>query len=657
MSAVGIDLGTTFCAVAALDATGTPRVLSNAEGELLTPSVLYIEGDAVYAGSFARDESARRPENAVAFIKRHMGDTTWSATLEGRAWSATELSAMLLRKLKHDAEAALGRPVEEAVITVPAWFGDAERRATAEAGAAAGLNVLALLNEPTAAAFAYGLANPGPERRVLVLDLGGGTCDASIVAIAGRDIGVVTTTGDADLGGKDWDERIMAHAAGAFLERHGVDLRTDARTWHDLRQRCVAAKVALSRRDQVQLVLDLQGRVLRLELTRAWFEEACAPLLARVEALVRKAVTDAALVPADLSSVVLAGGSTRMPMVRDMVARVCGRPPEEGVNPDECVSMGASILAGMMHAAQAGETSPVDLRTQDVTGHSVSVLVRQGERLVRRLLIPRRTPLPAEAACDGLVTVRDGQTELDVWLVQGDGSDERALGCMTFHGLPVQPAGQRVHLRARHGVDGLIVVDARLRDGTELPHRVAAPAAPLADLDAGSVPGDTVLVLDASGSTLGPPHALLRAGAQAALERVRGPNRRFALVTCPGGLRVPFTADVGAVHAALRAIVPMGATPLASALDLAEAQLAGSVGTQRSVVVLTDGLTDEPDEVTARLARLARHGVSVSAIFTGTEAASFSRLLDASVVRTANAPAVPEYVALSNIPGEVPDGS
>ncbi|MEN9787606.1 MAG: hypothetical protein RLZZ299_2870 [Pseudomonadota bacterium] len=625
-AAIGIDLGTTFCAVAHVPARGVPEIVPNAEGASLTPSVWFMQGDEVLVGSFARDAGAALPGQVIAHVKRHMGDDAWRFVPEGgsRAWSAVELSAAILRTLRRDAELHLGEPVTHAVITVPAYFGERERRATVRAGQEAGLEVLALLNEPTAAAFAYGLAHPGPERRVLVLDLGGGTCDASVVGISGRDIGVVATTGDPALGGNDWDDVLVAHVAEAFVARHGIDPRAEPVAAHALRRQCVAAKLALTRRERTSVSVDAGGRSLRLELDRATFEALSAPLVDRFEALGRHALRESGLRPEQVERVVLAGGATRMPMVRARVASAFGQEPDTALNPDECVAMGAALLAAMERARLAGERAPVDLRTRDVTGHTLGVLARRGDTLVHVPMIPRQSPLPATRTLDAFVATAEGPGPVDAWLVQGESEDPRpcvALAMLGLDGLPPRGPGdppQRLTITVRYSADGLVEVEATgSASGERLAPRVAPTDVRPADLADGCWPADTVVVLDASGSMYGPAFEAARTVVARFLQDSRGPNRRAALVISPSGEATALAADVASALGLLRSAVPVGPSPLAPALLAAEQLLAGSVCAQRTILLVGDGQPDDPEPALTVARRLLASGCRLRAVAAG----------------------------------------
>ena len=317
--AVGIDLGTTFSAIAHVNKHGVPEILHNAEGDRITPSVVLFEGDEVIVGNYAKQSAVVYPEQVVEFIKRFVGDPDFSFEYRGESYSPERISSFVLAKLKHDAELRLGHRIDQAVITVPAYFNDHQRQATLKAGEMAGLQVLKLINEPTAAAFAYGLNNNAGKKRLLVFDLGGGTFDVTICEIDHKDITVIATNGDHQLGGKDWDDTLIRYAANSFEEKHGMDPLEDLAAYHDLRQKCVSAKISLTRRPKVNLFYDYKGKIMRLQVTRETFEDLTGGLMRRCQLLTDEALEEANLQREDIDTVLLAGGSTRMPMVRAML--------------------------------------------------------------------------------------------------------------------------------------------------------------------------------------------------------------------------------------------------------------------------------------------------------------------------------------------------
>jgi molecular chaperone DnaK len=499
--AVGIDLGTTFSAIAHVTKIGVPEIIQNAEGERITPSVILFEGEEVIIGTYAKQAAVAYPTQVVEFIKRHMGDPDYTFEYRGEHYTPERLSGFILAKLKHDAEHRLGHKIDAAVITVPAYFGDRQRRATIRAGELAGLKVLSLLNEPTAAAFAYGLANPGERKKLLVYDLGGGTFDVSIVEVDGRDITVLATTGDHMLGGKDWDDALIEYAAEQFRGRHGIDPLDDLAAYHDLRQKAVSAKLSLSKRPKVNLFYDYQGKILRLEVSREKFEDLTGGLMARCDALTREVLEDAKLGFDDIDTVVLAGGSTRMPMVRDALRRLFGRDAATDINPDECVALGAALTAAIEASRLTGEAPPVDIRTHDVTSHSLGMVAYRDTRLHNSKIIERNSRIPCERTRDDYVTTHDGQSTMDLWLVQGENDDPlecSVLGHFEFYGILPRPAARsRLAVTFRYNANGIVEVEAMdLESGQTLAHRRASDSVTLEDLARNRAPMNVVLLLD-----------------------------------------------------------------------------------------------------------------------------------------------------------------
>ena len=622
--AVGIDLGTTFSAIAHVNKYGVPEILHNAEGERITPSVILFEGEEVIIGTYARQSAVAYPEQVVEFIKRHMGDDDYTFEYRGEAYNPERLSGFILAKLKHDAELRLGHRIDQAVITVPAYFGDKQRRATIRAGEFAGLKVLSLLNEPTAAAFAYGLANPGERKKLLVFDLGGGTFDVSIVSLDGRDIGVIATTGDHQLGGKDWDDSLIKYTAEQFRARHGIDPLDDLAAYHDLRQKCTSAKLSLSKRPKVNLFYDYRGKILRLELAREKFEDLTTGLVSRCEALTRDVLEDAKLKAEDIDTVVLAGGSTRMPRVREMIRSVFGRDAATDINPDECVALGAALTAAIESSRIAGEAPPVDIRTHDVTSHSLGMVVYRDGHLHNSRIIERNSRIPCERSRDDYVTTHDGQSTMDLWLVQGENDDPlecNVLGHFEFYGIPVRTAGKsRLSVTFRYNANGIVEVEAMdLDSGQTLAHRLAAGQVTLDDLAKNRAPMNIVLLMDCSGSMYGRNIEEARKAALTFSESALGPNRQIALVAFPGGVICPLTTDVRRIEAALRGLQPIGSTPMGEGLAAARELMKTKAGIQRVFVVLTDGHPDDPDGAMAEVNRIRTAGSRIITIGVGSQ--------------------------------------
>ncbi|MFZ5477812.1 MAG: Hsp70 family protein [Myxococcota bacterium] len=622
--AVGIDLGTTFSAIAHVNKYGVPEILHNAEGERITPSVILFEGEEVIIGTYAKQSAVAYPEQVVEFIKRHMGDEDFTFEYRGETYTPERLSGFVLAKLKHDAELRLGHRIDQAVITVPAYFGDKQRRATIRAGEYAGLRVLSLLNEPTAAAFAYGLANPGEKKRLLVFDLGGGTFDVSIVTVDGRDISVIATTGDHQLGGKEWDDSLIRYAAEQFRGKHGIDPLDDLAAYHDLRQKCTSAKLSLTKRPKVNLFYDYRGKILRLELAREKFEDLTTGLVARCEALTRDVLDDAKLTVDDIDTVVLAGGSTRMPMVREMIKNLFRRDAATDINPDECVALGAALTAAIEASRISGEAPPVDIRTHDVTSHSLGMVVYREGKLFNSRIIERNSRIPCERTRDDYVTTHDGQTTMDLWLVQGENDDPlecNVLGHFEFYGIPVRQAGRsRLSVTFRYNANGIVEVEAMdLDSGQTLAHRLAAGQVTLEDLARNRAPMNIVLLVDCSGSMYGRNIDDARKAALSFSEASLGPNRQVAVVAFPGGVLCPLTTDLRKIDGALRGLTPIGSTPMAEGLAAARELMKGKAGVQRVFVVLTDGHPDDPEGAASEVNRIRTGGGRIVTIGVGSQ--------------------------------------
>lgn len=629
---VGIDLGTTFSAIAAINRHGVPEVLANAEGEHITPSVVLFENDDVVVGNYAKQAATVYPDQVVEFVKRHMGDPEWRFRYRDRVYTPEDLSAYILAKLKADAEQRLGTRVDKAVITVPAYFNDLQRRATLAAGERAGLHVLKLLNEPTAAAYAYGLHQRDKKSRLLLFDLGGGTFDVTLLDVNGNQMDTIATHGDNWLGGKDWDDRIIDYVANEFITKHGVDPRTDLATMHDLRAKAVSAKLSLSRRPTVNIFPDFQGRTLMVSLSRETFEHITRPLLDRVEALTRQMLAEANCAPTDVDVVLLAGGSTRMPMVRELISRVFQKEPSTDINPDVCVSMGAAIMAAIEAARIDGKDAPIDLRTQDVTSHSLGLAVVRDGQLHTSKIIRRNTRIPAEVARDDYTTTHDNQTTLDLWLVQGEHDDPLqnvVLGHFEFYGIPARAADDtRLSITFRYNANGIVEVEAMdLSSGGTLPHRMATNAVTLADLAAGRSPMQLAILLDASGSMYGPRLREAQSATEDFLRRLLAPDdggrpshRTAALVTFPGGARVRLTDDLELLRRGLAATIPIGSTPLAEGLAVARNLVRPRPGTQRVFVIVTDGLPDDTEAAVLEADRIKAQGVRILVIAVGEQA-------------------------------------
>ncbi len=371
--AVGIDLGTTFSAVAHIDAYGKPQIIPNSDSERITPSVILFDGSNVIVGTTARNNAVAEPEKIVDFVKREMGKPKEQFHREfgGKMYSAEELSALILKKLKLDAEKYLKQPITDAVITVPAYFNDAERTATITAGKLAGLNVLQIINEPTSAAVAYGLDKLEQDQTVFVFDLGGGTFDVTIMRIEGNHITMIATNGDHRLGGKDWDDVITNFVAEEFDRQHGENPLLDLQSYQDLHTRALSSKIQLSTRNQTALVHQHNGKSVKLEITREEFERRCQHLVEKCKTICEMVMQEASMTWDQIDKVLLVGGMTRMPMVRQLISQLTSAPVIDDVNPDEAVAMGAAIqgiLSLLDEEKRSGEQMVPDTTREQFAG-------------------------------------------------------------------------------------------------------------------------------------------------------------------------------------------------------------------------------------------------------------------------------------------------
>ena len=454
--AVGIDLGTTYSAVAMIDEYGKPVVVKNTDGQTTTPSVVFCDPPTFVVGEVALQATMTDPNKVVQFVKRFMGVSDYRVQVGAESYSPEFVSSIILRKLIQEAEMELGDRVTQAVITVPAYFTEAQRQATYEAGQLAGVQVLRIINEPTAAALSYGISRRGHRRNILVYDLGGGTFDVTILAIDNDSLDVIAIGGDPRLGGKDWDDRLMNYIEDDLSKKFDYEMESDPLLEAELRLKAEAAKRQLTGRPTVPITFKTKRTIatggttmetfipVRVEISREEFEKITADLLSRTEMLIDSVLSQSNLTWADISETICVGGSSRMPMVREMLTRVTGRRPLLH-DPDECVAKGAAIQAAIL----TKDETVSDVRVGHVLSHSLGVAaLKNGTALIDHV-IPALTPLPCSAVREGYTTTQDEQTTVQVRVYEGEAKDPEAyatgpVGIFNLDTNPPRPQGKPI---------------------------------------------------------------------------------------------------------------------------------------------------------------------------------------------------------------------
>jgi molecular chaperone DnaK len=648
---VGVDLGTTNSVVAWVDAHGVPVVAPSAEGRAITPSVVCFRDGGVVVGEAAKELQGLGTWPVAAFFKRQMGDPLFMFHAAGRDYSATDLSALVIGKLKADAEAHLQAPVTHAVITVPAYFRERERKATIAAGVAAGLEVLQVINEPTAAAVAYGLSRDRVGQRILVYDLGGGTFDVTLLDLTAEGVVVRTSEGNHQLGGKDWDDRIIEFLASRFRDEHGVDPLADSESLADLLVRAEEAKKRLSAFDSTDVSITHDGCRGRYTLDRVTFEALTSDLLERTVTLTRRVLEDQGLGVSGVDGVLLVGGATRMPMVQRFVSDTFGRAPLGGVNVDEAVALGAAIVANE-HMAERGSAGPVfalrgPTKTTDVTNHSLGMIAINADRsaYVNSIILPKDRQIPCEDTRPYQHRTRSsGENVLEVFMTQGE-TDSPAevtfIGRYVVHDVPHQPSGITA-IDIAYGYDRSGIVNVRARPAgaahglrvtvEELPHDVPGRflVPPQREVITTAERIVAYLVLDVSGSMIGRPLDEAKRAARGFLENIELEHCSLGIIAFND--QVMTLAKAGrharAIEWAISNLVAGGGTnanPFTDALALLNRERG-----RRFVIVLTDGQWGNQAKAIESARACHRAKIDVIAIGFGSADEDFLRAIASS---------------------------
>jgi molecular chaperone DnaK (HSP70) len=663
---VGIDLGTTNSAVAYKNAYGRPEVIPNREGQNITPSVIYFGTDPPAVGAEAKEWARLGNEEIASFFKPHMGSPLFQLEFHGKFYSATDLSALILRRLKEDAEAHLQEPVDRAVITVPAYFADRERKATLDSGRAAGLDVLRIINEPTAAALAYGLQKKGIDETVLIYDLGGGTFDVTVARITPEEIQILATAGDHDLGGKNWDDRIATHLAEQFAALTGFDPLDDPAALNEILVRSEQAKWTLSDRASTRVNLQLGTDRRSIEITRDDFEAMTFPLMERTRRLTEEALAEANLNWPRLDGVLLVGGSTRMPMVRNYVTQMAGKPPRTGVNVDEVVALGSAIQAAIEVGQSIGDAvpqftlsarapatastqppQPITQRVIDVMSHSLGTIAvnPEGDAYINDIVIPRNVSIPARESRTYLHHTHGGaNTRLEVYLTQGESTrplDCTVLGKYVFDSIHPTHAEVAIDVALSYDSNGVVQVEAVQRDTKQrlpmsvepVPDDLSWLALPPVSTTASGQPEQirVFLLIDVSASMMGIPLEEAQNASREFLARCDFTMAEVGLISFSTmvTLQSAATSNVRRLHAAIHRLEAEGSTNLSDALEMARGQLAAT-DRKRYIVLLTDGYPDAGESAIEQAMAARGQGIEIVAIGTGDADREYLRRLASS---------------------------
>ncbi len=646
---VGIDLGTTFSAITTIE-NGMPKIIPVEDGEHIIPSVVYFDEGRILVGREAERAGDAGPEGLVAFIKREMGDADFVIKVGGKDYRPAEISSFILKRLANEAEAAYGRKIDGAVVTVPAYFAAAERQDTWEAASLAGLNILGLINEPTSAAIAHGIKHKGTPEHIIVYDLGGGTFDVTLLKAGEGEIQVIATDGEDRLGGVDWDDELVNIVAERFADEHGSDPREESLSLHLLRRRCRDAKHQLSVRKKVTIQATHQGKSFKTDITREEFDEATKPLLDQTEAKLNLVLESGMLRPDQVQRLLLVGGSTRMPQVHELANKYFPNALRGDVQPDEAVALGAAVHAANLFGVSVGtagtglvleQGSASGLTITDVLSHSLGMeaLDERGNRK-NSILLARNSQLPAETTRNNYTTSYDNQADLDITLLEGESFDPeecRVLGYYTFSGIPPRPGGKSpLAITFKYDRSGLLEVSARdVQSGIQLVNKISRGEAPTRKdvLPWGKGPWSVFILVDCSRSMKSKMEDAKQAASDfvdiilgankgeakqidedtAAIQGMHGDfgdttQNQIGLITFGLGigfrLEVPLTQEIEWIKKAISKLKAKGETHLGDAIGVAGQELE-DLPFDRAMVIVTDGVPNNPDK-TRRNAELAK---------------------------------------------------
>jgi molecular chaperone DnaK (HSP70) len=603
--AIGIDLGTTNCSVAYINNIGKPEVIKNSYGENITPSVVIFKSvDEVIVGMEAKQQTAYE-KNVASFFKRDMG-TDAAYSYHNKQYSPVEISAELLKKLKKDSERALGVTINKAVITVPAYFQDRERVDTKKAAELAGLEVLNIINEPTSAALAYGVDKLDQEEVVLVYDLGGGTFDISLVKIAHNSVIVIGTDGNHNLGGKDWDDRLVNYVCKQFEKKHGIDPLDDAHKFQEILVNVETAKKSLTSLEKTFVNINYNGINEKVEITRQMFEELTKDLLGQTETLMEKLLEETGYNYNQISGILMVGGSTRMPMCRKLIKKVSGKEANCSINPDECVALGAAIqanrelqLRGMIKKSSIGL-----MKLQDVTSHSLGLVVisADGKKYENAIILPKNRAIPAEdSQIKNLRTSSKKENQLEIYLLQGESKrplDNTLLGKCTFNGVPHYNGETRIKIEFRYDPNGIVKVEAYdEKSGVKL----LDPIIDNKHIDLSWTDNEpeivkemeevyVMLCIDTSGSMSGRKLEEAKSGALNFMKNLDIEYTSVGLISFDDDARLQmnFTKSAKDMKNAIKSLSIGGGTNMTHALEIAYSNFINKKG-RNVIVLLTDG--------------------------------------------------------------------